>query len=54
VEESFWEEEIEVRRRQGRRRKKLLNYLQDRRGQCHLKEEAVDCSVWKDRFGKRS
>ena len=29
-------------RRQGRRRKKLLDDLKDRRGYCHLKEEAVD------------
>jgi hypothetical protein len=34
--------EIEVTRRQGRRRKKLLEDLMDRRGYCHLKEEAVD------------
>ena len=29
-------------RRQGRRRKKLLHDLKDRRGYCHLKEEALD------------
>jgi hypothetical protein len=40
VEGSFWEEEIEVTRRQGRIRKKLLDDLKDRRGYCHLKEEA--------------
>ena len=34
--------EIEVTRRQGRRRKKLLDDLKDSRGYCHLKEEAVD------------
>ena len=34
--------EIEVTRRQGRRRKKLLDDLKDRRGYCHLKEEALD------------
>ena len=34
--------EIEVIRRQGRRRKKLLYDLKDRRGYSHLKEEALD------------
>ena len=32
--------EMEVTRRQGRRRKKLLDDLKDRRGYSHLKEEA--------------
>ena len=44
--------EIEVTRRQGRRRKKLLDDLNDRRGYCHLKEEAVDRNMWRDRFGR--
>ena len=35
-------EQIEVRRRRGRRRKKLLDDLKDRRGYCQLKEEALD------------
>ena len=39
-------------RRQGGRRKKLLDDLKDRRGYCHLKEEAVDRNMWKDRFGR--
>ena len=43
--------EIEVTSRQGRRRKKLLDDLKDRRGYCHLKEEALDRSTWRDRFG---
>jgi len=29
-------------RRRGRRRRKLLDDLKDRRGCCHLKEEALD------------
>jgi hypothetical protein len=33
--------EIEVTRRRGRRRKKLLDDLKDRRGYSHLKEEAL-------------
>ena len=44
--------DIEVTRRQGRRSKKLLDDLKDRRGYCHLKEEAVDRNMWRDRFGK--
>jgi hypothetical protein len=31
-----------VTRRRGRRRKKLLDDLKDRRGYSHLKEEALD------------
>ncbi|PNF24421.1 hypothetical protein B7P43_G09695 [Cryptotermes secundus] len=33
---------IEVTRRRGRRRKKMLDDLGDRRGYCHLKEKALD------------
>ena len=33
-----------VTRRRGRRRKKLLDDLKDRRGYSHLKEEALDLS----------
>ena len=44
--------EIEVTRWQGRRRKKLLDDLKDRRGYCHLKEEALDRNMWRDRFGR--
>ena len=36
-------------RRQGRRRKKLLDDLKDRRGYSHLKEEALDRTVWRNR-----
>ena len=34
--------EMEVTRRRGRRRRKLLDDLKDRRGYFHLKEEALD------------
>ena len=44
--------EIEVTRRQGRRRKKLLDELKDRRGYSHLKEEALKRNMWRDRFGR--
>ena len=43
--------EIEVARRRGRRRKKLLDDLKDRRGYSHLKEEALDRTMWRYRFG---
>ena len=44
--------EIEVTRIQGRRRKKLLDDLKDRRGYFHLKKKAVDRNMWRDRFGR--
>ena len=43
--------QIEVTRR-GRRRKKLLDDLKDRRGYCQLKEEALDRTMWRNRFGR--
>jgi hypothetical protein len=36
------EGEIEVTGRRGRRRRKLLGNLKERRGYSHLKEEALD------------
>jgi hypothetical protein len=44
--------EMEVTRRRGRRRKKLLDDLKDRRGYSYLKEEALDRTVWRNRFGR--
>jgi hypothetical protein len=44
--------EIGVTRRRGRRHKKLLDDLKDRRGYSHLKEKALDCTVWRNRFGR--
>ena len=32
------------------RRKKLLDDLKDRRGYSHLKEEALDRTMWRNRF----
>ena len=43
--------EIEVTRRRGRRSRKLLNNLKDRRGYSHLKEENLDRTMWRNRFG---
>ena len=42
--------QIEVIKRRGRRRKKLLDDLKDRRLCCQLKEEALDRTVWRNRF----
>ena len=44
--------EMEVTRRIGRRRKTLLDDLKDRRGYSHLKEEALDRTIWGNRFGE--
>ena len=43
--------EMEVIKRRGRRRRKLLDDLKDRRGYSHLKEEALDRTMWRNRFG---
>jgi len=36
----------------GRRCKKLSDDLKERRGYSHLKEEALDCTMWRARFGR--
>jgi tRNA pseudouridine-54 N-methylase len=41
----------EVTERQGRRRRKLLDDLKERRGYSHLKE-ALDRTMWRARFGR--
>jgi len=43
---------IEVTGRQGRRRRKLLDDLKESRGYSHLKEEALDRTMWKAGFGR--
>jgi hypothetical protein len=43
---------IEVTGRQGRRRSKLLDDLKERRGYSHLKEEALDRTLWRAHFGR--
>jgi len=43
---------IEVRGRQGRRRRKLLDDPKERKGYSHLKEEALDRTMWRARFGR--
>ena len=42
---------MEVTGRRGRTRRKLLDYLKDRREYSHLKEEALDRTVCRNRFG---
>ena len=44
--------QIEVTRRRGRRRKKLLDDPKDRRGYYQLKKEALDRTLWRNRFGR--
>jgi hypothetical protein len=38
--------------RRGRRRSKLLNDLKESRGYSHSKEEALDRTIWRARFGR--
>jgi len=38
--------------RQGRRRRKLLDDLKERRGYSNLKEEALDRAIWRARCGR--
>jgi hypothetical protein len=44
-----WGREVKGR---GRRCRKLLDDLKERRGYSHLKEEASDCKMWRARFGR--
>jgi hypothetical protein len=43
---------IEITRRRGRRRRKILDDIKERRGYSHLKEEALDRTMWRARFGR--
>ena len=38
--------------RRGRKRMELLDDLKERRGHSHLKEEALDRTMWTARFGR--
>jgi hypothetical protein len=44
--------EIELTGRRGIRRRKLLDDLKERRGYCHLKEGALDRTMWRAGFGR--
>jgi hypothetical protein len=41
-----------VKGRRGIRRRKLLDDLKEREGYSHLKQEAVDRTMWRARFGR--
>jgi hypothetical protein len=43
---------IKVTGRRGRRRRKLLDDLKERRGYCQLKEDALDRTMWRAGFGR--
>jgi hypothetical protein len=43
---------IEVTGRRGRRLRKLLDDPKGRRGYCQLKEETLDRTMWRTRFGR--
>jgi len=43
--------EMEVARKRGRRRKKLLDDIKNRRGYSHLKEGALHRTICRHRFG---
>ena len=43
---------IEVKGRRGRRLRKLLDDLKARKGCSYLKEEALDRTMWRARFGR--
>jgi hypothetical protein len=43
---------IEVTGRRGRRSRKLLDELKERGGYSQLKEEALDRTMWRARFGR--
>jgi len=43
---------IEVPGRRGRRCRKLLDDLKERRGYCYFKEEALDRAMWRACFGR--
>jgi hypothetical protein len=44
--------EMKVTSRCGRRFKKLLDDLNDRRGYSYLEKEALDRTMWRNRFGR--
>jgi hypothetical protein len=43
---------IEITGRRGRRRKQLLDDLNETRGYWKLKEEALDHTMWRTSFGR--
>ena len=51
VSEGKVEKRIDVTGRQRRRWKQLLDDLKETRGYWKLKEETLDCTVWRTHFG---
>jgi hypothetical protein len=51
VTEGKIEGRIEVTGKRGRRRKQLMDDLKEKRGYWKLKEEALDRTLWRTRFG---
>jgi hypothetical protein len=43
---------IELTGRRGGRHRKLLDDLKERRGYSHLKEKALDRTMWRANFGR--
>jgi hypothetical protein len=43
---------IEVTGRRGRTSRKLLDHIKEGRGNCHLKEEAINRIMWRAHFGR--
>jgi hypothetical protein len=41
-----------VKGRRGKRRRKLLGELEERRGYSYMKEEVLDRDMWRARFGR--
>jgi hypothetical protein len=50
--EGMLEGRIEMTGRRGRRRKQLLDDLKGKIKYCKLKEEALDRTLWRTRFGR--
>jgi hypothetical protein len=43
---------VEVTGSGGIRRKQLLDHLKEKKRYWKLKEEALDCTLWRTRFGR--
>jgi hypothetical protein len=41
-----------VKRKRGRRRRKVPDDLKEGREYSHLKDKAVDCTMWRARFAR--
>jgi len=50
--EGIIKEGIEVTARRGRRCRKLMDDLKERKGYSHLKEESLDRIIWRARLGR--